>query len=124
MISIVGRFLEHSRVYCFGDGDSRKIYISSADIMTRNQTRRVEIACPVESKEIYNWLSSYLEILLKDNVKARFLLSSGDYINIEPAGETPFSSQQYFIDNPPEFQPTKLHHWRLINILKKITGNQ
>lgn len=124
VISIVGRFLEHSRVYCFGDGDSRKIYISSADIMTRNQTRRVEIACPVESKEIYNWLSSYLEILLKDNVKSRFLLSSGDYINIEPAGETPFSSQQYFIDNPPEFQPTKLHHWRLINILKKITGNQ
>ncbi|HIZ17289.1 MAG TPA: RNA degradosome polyphosphate kinase, partial [Firmicutes bacterium] len=120
VISIVGRFLEHSRVYCFGDGDSRKIYISSADIMTRNQTRRVEIACPVESKEIHNWLSSYLDILLKDNVKARFLLPSGDYINIEPGNTAPLSSQQYFMENPPEFQSTIVYRRRFVNFFRKI----
>ena len=120
VISIVGRFLEHSRVYCFGDGDDRKIYISSADVMTRNQTRRVEIACPVESEEIHNWLSSYLDILLKDNVKARFLLPSGDYINIEPGNTAPMSSQQYFMENPPEFQPTIVYRSRFVNFFRKI----
>ena len=124
VISIVGRFLEHSRVYCFGDGESRKIYISSADIMTRNQTRRVEIACPVESREIHGWLSEYLDILLKDNVKARFLLPSGDYINIEPADSAPLSAQQYFMEHMPEFKPTIIHRSHIVRLFSKIFGRR
>lgn len=99
IINIVGRFLEHSRVYCFGDGDERKIYISSADLMTRNQTRRVEIACPVQSPEIKAWLSHYLQILLSDNVKARCLMPSGNYEKIKADGKEPLSSQEYFETN-------------------------
>ena len=71
--SIVGRFLEHSRIYCFGKGEARQIYISSADIMTRNQQRRVEIAAPILSKEHKDWFSFYLDLILMDNVKAREL---------------------------------------------------
>ena len=82
--SIVGRFLEHSRVYCFGDGELRQLYISSADIMTRNQNRRVEIACPIEDPAIKNFLSQYLDILLADNTKARRLLPAR--VHQRPAG--------------------------------------
>lgn len=74
MTSIVGEFLEHSRIYCFGEGALRQMYLSSADIMTRNQERRVEIACPVESREVQDFLSDYLARLLGDNVKARRML--------------------------------------------------
>ncbi len=104
--SIVGRFLEHSRVYCFGDGGLRQIYLSSADIMTRNLTRRVEVACPVESEELREWLSLYLEVLLSDNVKARRLLPGGEYIRVDAADAPSFSSQQYFLEHPPEFTPS------------------
>lgn len=78
--SIVGRFLEHSRIYCFGKGEARQIYISSADIMTRNQQRRVEIAAPILSKEHKDWFSFYLDLILMDNVKARELTSLGTYV--------------------------------------------
>ena len=73
--SIVGQFLEHSRIYCFGEGTLRQMYLSSADIMTRNQERRVEIACPVESQEARDFLSDYLARLLGDNVKETINLS-------------------------------------------------
>ena len=106
--SIVGRFLEHSRVYCFGDGELRQIYISSADLMTRNQVRRVEVACPVESPELRDWLSRYLETLLSDNLKARQLLPSGDYVPVAAQGRDLLSSQDYWLENPPAFAPTVL----------------
>lgn len=101
--SIVGRFLEHSRIYCFGNGDLRQIYISSADIMTRNQQHRVEIACPVLSKEHRDWFSFYLELILMDNVKARELTPLGTYIKKEAKGKDVLSVQQYFIDHPVQF---------------------
>ena len=106
--SLVGRFLEHSRVYCFGDGELRQIYISSADLMTRNQVRRVEVACPVESPELRDWLSRYLETLLSDNLKARQLLPSGDYVPVAAQGRDLLSSQDYWLENPPAFAPTVL----------------
>ena len=71
IVSIVGRFLEHSRIYCFGEGEERKMYISSADLMTRNTDRRVEIATPVLDKSIEERIYRMLTVLLSDNIKAR-----------------------------------------------------
>ncbi len=116
--SIVGRFLEHARVYAFGTGATRLIYISSADIMTRNQTRRVEIACPIKSPEIGQWLADYLDIQLRDNLKARKLLPSGEYTSVK--GGPPVSSQQYFLDNPPEFTHTVVKKDSIITRILKL----
>ena len=102
--SIVGQFLEHSRIYCFGEGALRQMYISSADIMTRNQDRRVEIACPVESREIRDFLSDYLTRILGDNVKAWRLQPDGRCLKAEADGAPPVSVQQYYLDHLPEFQ--------------------
>lgn len=101
--SIVGRFLEHSRLYCFGDGEDRRMYISSADLMTRNQINRIEIACPIESPALRQWLSEYLDILMHDTVKVRKLLSTGSYIHPETQQEQALSSQSYFFNHLPSF---------------------
>lgn len=122
--SIVGRFLEHSRVYCFGDGELRQMYLSSADIMTRNQNRRVEIACPVESAELKSWLSHYLDILLHDNLKARRLLPSGDYVRPPENGDPPLSAQSYFMSHPPALAPTQIPHVSLLQRLLKGRGSK
>jgi len=104
--SIVGRYLEHSRIYCFGKGTEQRMYMSSADIMTRNQTRRVEIACPVSSAEIKDMLSDYLERLMSDNTKARRMLPDGSYRRVQPAGELPRTTQNYYMENPVMLQRT------------------
>ena len=104
--SIVGRFLEHSRIYSFGKGDDKKLYLSSADVMTRNQIRRVEVACPVQSAEIRGMLSDYLERLLADNTKAWKLQSDGSYLEASPGGGEPLSVQSYYMDNPLQMQPS------------------
>ncbi|HCC00652.1 MAG TPA: polyphosphate kinase 1 [Ruminococcaceae bacterium] len=93
--SIVGRFLEHSRIFAFGEGINAKIYISSADWMTRNTERRVEIAAPVVSHYITGRLAGMLDILLRDNVKARQLQPDGTYARVEREGEE-LNSQMYF----------------------------
>ncbi|WP_342366668.1 polyphosphate kinase 1 [Clostridium aminobutyricum] len=80
IISIVGRFLEHSRIYSFGKGDQQQIYISSADLMTRNTERRIEVACPVLDKYIKYQINTILEAIWYDNVKARILFNDGNYI--------------------------------------------
>ena len=77
--SIVGRFLEHSRIYLFGAGAERQIYISSADWMTRNTERRVEVAAPVRNPALADRLEQLLELLLQDNQKARVLGPDGNY---------------------------------------------
>ncbi|MFS0782624.1 polyphosphate kinase 1 [Bacillus sp. 1P06AnD] len=77
--SVVGRFLEHSRIYCFGEGADTKMYISSADIMTRNTEKRVEIACPIIDPHVKKTILDMLEVWLNDNVKARVLQSNGEY---------------------------------------------
>lgn len=100
--SIVGRYLEHSRIYIFGQGDQcdrQRIYISSADFMTRNTLRRVEVAAPVKSPELRKRVLHIFDIMLRDNVKARIQLPDGSYERISPAeGEEPLTAQQYFID--------------------------
>ncbi|MCL2845677.1 MAG: polyphosphate kinase 1 [Chitinivibrionia bacterium] len=93
--SIIGRFLEHSRIYCFGE-ENPQIYISSADLMTRNMCRRIEIATPIIDENIRQKVCKMLDILLADTEKASFLSSKGKY---EKSTETGMSSQQYFIDN-------------------------
>ena len=97
--SIVGRYLEHARIYCFGKGNDAKLYISSADLMTRNLNRRVEIACPVYDNEIREQLLWILSCQLKDNAKASFMMSDGIYVRKESQTPIPFSSQQQFMES-------------------------
>ena len=91
---IVGRYLEHSRVYSFGTGQDRKVYISSADLMTRNTTKRVEIACPIEDPKIKNRIIEDLEIMFKDDIKGRRINSEGNYEKI--IQEAHLNSHEYF----------------------------
>lgn len=95
--SIVGRFLEHSRIYCFGEGENAKVYIASADMMTRNTSRRVEVAAPVLDKTIAAQLIDMLNIMLQDNVKCRVLQSDGTYVYFND-GEKRIDSQKYFYE--------------------------
>lgn len=87
IVSVVGRFLEHSRLYIFGIGERRSVYLSSADFMTRNMLRRVEVAAPVRDAEVRNRLTETFRLLLRDNRQARVLLPDGSYApvrNSEP----------------------------------------
>ena len=95
--SIVGRLLEHSRIYMFGTGEEQKVYISSADYMTRNTVRRVEVAVPILDAELKKKVEGIFVSMWKDNVKARVMQQNGKYIR-EEAGEAPFSAQDYFLD--------------------------
>ena len=81
--SIVGRYLEHARIYVFGRGNQAKYFIASADLMTRNLQRRVEIACPIWDREIQEQLRYILDLQLQDNAKASFLQPSGAYLRKE-----------------------------------------
>ncbi len=98
VISIVGRFLEHSRIYLFGKKDDIKMYIASADMMTRNTVRRVEIACPIYDGRIREQVISQLNIMLGDNVKARILNSDGTYSRREGSDRVSLDSQMFFIN--------------------------
>lgn len=90
--SIVGRFLEHSRIYVFGRGENEKMYISSADLMTRNTERRVEIACPIDSPAVRARLHDILFAMQHDTVKARVLQPDGSYQK-KPAVPEPICAQ-------------------------------
>lgn len=85
--SIVGRYLEHARIFSFGTGDEQKIYIGSADMMTRNTENRVEVACPIYNHAIKARLNHMLDVMLLDNVKARVMLSDGTYAKKERHGD-------------------------------------
>lgn len=97
VISIVGRFLEHSRIYIFGKDEREKVYISSADFMTRNTERRVEVAAPVKNPIIKARLIVMFNMMLADNVKARLQLPDGTYEKRTAAqGDEPLDTQLYF----------------------------
>ena len=95
IISIVGRFLEHSRIYIFGSKERRKCYIASADFMTRNTVRRVEVAAPVYNDKLKTKLQEMFDVMLSDNQKARKLEADGNYHRVSN-DLTPVNAQEYF----------------------------
>ena len=99
--SIVGRFLEHSRIYVFGRGDEEKMYISSADLMTRNTERRVEIACPIDDPAVRTRLHDILYAMQHDTVKARVLQPDGTYCK-KPAVQDPICAQNLLMQQAIE----------------------
>ncbi len=94
VISIVGRFLEHSRIYIFGRGSREKVYIASADFMTRNTLRRVEVAVPVKDELLKLRISEMFITMLSDNQQARLLQNNGKYVRVQ-CSELPLDSQDY-----------------------------
>ncbi|MFR3405891.1 MAG: polyphosphate kinase 1 [Christensenellales bacterium] len=96
VVSIVGRFLEHSRIYIFGCGERAKVYIASADFMTRNTLRRVEVASPVMDADIRARILAMFDTMLRDNMQAREMDAQGQYHRLTPGESEPLSSQEYF----------------------------
>lgn len=94
--SIVGRYLEHPRIFCFGTGGDQKMYIGSADMMTRNTEKRVEVACPILNPDVRIRINRMIQIMLEDNVKARVLQKDGIYCKKEIT-DHPVNSQEYFM---------------------------
>ena len=103
VISIVGRFLEHSRIYYFQNGGAEELYLGSADLMHRNLSHRVEIIFPVEPSRLVQRLKEILDIYLSDQAKARYLQSDGSYAR-SPNHEAPLAlnAQTSFIGLIPE----------------------
>lgn len=93
VISIVGRYLEHSRIYIFGKGEDSEVYIASADFMTRNTTKRVEVAAPVYDPELKERILESFNLMLRDNVKASVLKSDGNYYHRD-GGDIQLNSQE------------------------------
>lgn len=117
--SIVGRFLEHARIYCFGRGSEVKMFISSADMMTRNLSRRVEIACPIYDEELKKNLSTILRTQLNDTAKASVLKPDGSYIRKKEGQEVLCDSQQKFMESTLHKKTVHSRGFRSIwNIMK------
>ena len=95
VISIVGRYLEHSRIYIFGCGERQKLYIASADFMTRNTLRRVEVAVPIYDPDLRGQLNEMFITMLSDNQQVRELKSDGIYTRVQ-SDETQLNSQEFF----------------------------
>lgn len=98
VISIVGRYLEHSRIYSFGSGSDQKLYISSGDMMTRSTETRVEIGVPIYDPDIKAELNHMLEIMLSDNVNARIQQPDGSYTRVKHDSPSVDSQRLFFMD--------------------------
>ncbi|MDY5987538.1 polyphosphate kinase 1 [Sporofaciens sp. SGI.106] len=96
VMSVVGRYLEHPRIFSFGKGADQKIYIGSADMMTRNTEKRVEVACPILDEDVKRQVNHYLEVMLADNIKGRNLTKDGNYI-MRDQSEPLIDSQERFM---------------------------
>ena len=96
--SIVGRYLEHDRVFYFRNGGNEEVWLGSADLMPRNLDRRYEVVFPVEDPKLRHWLAHvYLHVYLRDNTTARMLNPDGTYTRLTPDGETPVNAQEWFM---------------------------
>lgn len=95
VVSIVGRFLEHSRIYRFGTKEREKVYIASADFMTRNTIRRVEVASPILDEDIRDYLDWMFDTMLKDDEKGKYLTDKGTYVN-QDINDEKLNSQELF----------------------------
>lgn len=91
--SIVGRYLEHSRIYIFGTPDRDRIYIASADFMTRNTLRRVEVAAPIYDEGLKERIRNIVRMMIADNVKGRVQQADGSYL-IDKTADEPFNAQE------------------------------
>ena len=103
--SIVGRFLEHSRIYIFGVKENARVYIASADFMTRNTLRRVEVAAPIENEKLKKLLLDMFDVMLHDNLKARVELPDTTYAMasaLELQNDPPLNAQEYFYEKAYE----------------------
>ena len=103
--SIVGRFLEHSRIYIFGVKENARVYIASADFMTRNTLRRVEVAAPIENEKLKKLLLDMFDVMLHDNQKARVELPDTTYAMasaLELQNDPPLNAQEYFYEKAYE----------------------
>lgn len=109
IVSIVGRFLEHSRIYIFGDGEDARFYISSADWMTRNTLRRVEVACPILDEGIKARIARLFDKMWCDNVQARDQHPDGSYVRRYPGADEPLSSQNWIYDEAYRLAGTAKH---------------
>lgn len=96
VVSIVGRFLEHSRIYIFGRGEREKVYIASADFMTRNTLRRVEVAAPICDPALRARIVEMFGVMLRDNLQARRMQPDGAYVRLEPGESEPLNAQETF----------------------------
>ena len=124
--SIVGRFLEHPRVYIFGQNEDQQIYISSADLMTRNMERRVEIASPIRDRAIRAEILHYMDTQWEDDLQGRRMGPDGKYYKIKEDGS--LDCQKYFIDyyKKKEVEDIKIEEKKesfFRRILNKIKGN-
>ena len=111
--SIVGNYLEHSRIYCFCNQENPEVFLASADWMPRNLDKRIEIMFPVEDKKIRGEVLSIIKVMLADNVKAHFLQPDGTYKKIDKRGKTLVCSQEYFEQKADE--ESKLKEQKLPN---------
>ena len=118
--NVVGRFLEHARIYLFGRGESAEMFVSSADLMTRNLNRRVEIACPVRDVQLRAQLRWILDSQLRDTAKASLMLADGTYCRKHSAAA--FDSQDDFIRKSPHIpaEPTR-EKTGLLQRLKRLS---
>ena len=107
--SLVGRYLEHSRIYCFGSGEDMRIYIASGDFLTRNTERRVEVGVRIDDAKIAQKLRGILDLQLRDTVNAREMQPDGSYVKVKPLpGQPPIDSQMAmfgYFNNGFEMQP-------------------
>ena len=123
VFSIVGRYLEHSRIYSFGAGSEQKLYISSADLMTRNMQRRVEVAVPIYAPHIRERVNHILDIYFRDTAKARELKSDGNYERF-PEYRTGLSAQEQFMAEALENADTEKPRgegWLHRKVREKVT---
>ena len=110
VISIVGRFLEHSRIYMFGVEQRQRVYIASADFMTRNTLRRVEVAAPILDAQLRRRLNDMFEVMLRDNRQARELQPNGEYVRVRNQGQAVNAQELFYRQAYEQAEPASPEH--------------